>query len=95
VSLLVTKVVNVNNTYIGAKIIKPDGKEVIVNTGEEVLLKNETKDQKGKLAIPGFAGGRLLDYYVSNVDILKTGKPTLTRTMMTYLCLRMNILFCI
>jgi hypothetical protein len=68
-NLLITKMVNTSNTYVGAKIIKPDGKEVIVNTSEEVLLRNETKNQKGKLAISGLQVGDILDYYVSNVDL--------------------------
>lgn len=72
VSLLVSRIVNTNNTYIGAKIIKPDGKEVIVNTSEEVLLKNETKDQKGKLAISGLQVGDILDYYISTAEVNET-----------------------
>jgi hypothetical protein len=73
-SFLLSKFTNVKDTYIGAKIIKPDGKEVIVNTSEEVLLKNETKDQKGKLAISGLQVGDVLDYYISVVDISETGE---------------------
>ncbi|BAU54454.1 DUF3857 domain-containing protein [Mucilaginibacter gotjawali] len=71
-SFLFNKFGNVKDTYIGAKIIKPDGKETIVNTGEEVLLKNEQKDQKGKLAIPGLQAGDILDYYISNSDFSET-----------------------
>jgi len=74
VSFFLTKFVSTNNTFIGAKIIKPDGKEVIVNTSEEVLTKNETKDQKGKLAIPGLQVGDILDYYVSTVDVDENSK---------------------
>jgi hypothetical protein len=69
-----TKITDVANTYIGAKIIKPDGKEIIVNTSEEVLLKDEQKDQKGKLAIPDLQVGDILDYYISNADISETGR---------------------
>ncbi len=57
--------------YIGVKILKPNGSEVIVNTGEEVLTKNETKDQQGKLAIPGLEVGDILDYYVSKVELVE------------------------
>ncbi|HWZ03518.1 MAG TPA: DUF3857 domain-containing protein, partial [Mucilaginibacter sp.] len=71
-SFLFNKIANVQDTYIGAKIIKPDGKEIVVNTGEEVLLKNEQKDQKGKLAIPGLQAGDILDYYISNSDFTET-----------------------
>lgn len=74
VNLLITKIANVNNTYIGAKIIKPTGKEIIVNTDEEVLLKNETKDQKGKLAIPGLEVGDILDYYISTTEVIENAQ---------------------
>jgi len=69
VSLFIAKFNDLHETYIGAKIIKPTGQEVIVNTGEEVLLKNTNKDQKGKLAIPGLQVGDILDYYISTNDL--------------------------
>ncbi|MDB4920420.1 hypothetical protein [Mucilaginibacter sp.] len=68
-SQLFAKFANVNNTFIGAKVIKPAGKEIIVNTSEEVLTKNESKDQKGKLAIPDLQVGDILDYYICKQDI--------------------------
>ncbi|MET3980175.1 hypothetical protein ABIB62_002484 [Mucilaginibacter sp. UYP25] len=68
-SFLIAKMNDVHNTYIGAKIIKPNGQENVVNTGEEVLLKNTGKDQKGKLAIPGLQVGDILDYYISSNDL--------------------------
>jgi hypothetical protein len=54
--------------FIGAKIIKPNGTETIVNTSEEVILQNENKGLKGKLAIPGLQVGDILDYYISSTD---------------------------
>ena len=69
VSLLIAKVADLHETYIGVKIIKPGGQEVTVNTGEEVLLKNTSKDQQGKLAIPGLQVGDILDYYISTNDL--------------------------
>jgi len=72
ISFLFNKMLNVANTYVGVKIIKPNGSENIVNTGEEVLLKNEEKDQKGKLAIPGLQVGDILDYYITNIDVTET-----------------------
>jgi hypothetical protein len=65
------KYANKKDTYIGVKIIKPSGQEVIVNTSEEVLTKNETKDKKGKLAIPGLEVGDILDYYVCKVELVE------------------------
>ena len=67
--LLYMKNVDKKDTYIGAKIIKPDGTEVIVNTDEEVLTKNDTKDKQGKLAIPNLQVGDILDYYVGKVEV--------------------------
>lgn len=69
VNMLIVKFANTQNTFIGAKIIKPDGKEVVINTSEEVLTQNETKDQQGKLAISGLQVGDILDYYVCTVDV--------------------------
>ena len=69
VSLGIIKIANVHNTYVGVKIIKPDGKEVVMNTSEEVLVKNEAKDQKGKLAISALEVGDVLDYYISSMDL--------------------------
>ena len=68
-SELFAKFVNENKTYIGAKVIKPSGKEVMINTSEEVLIKNESKDQKGKLAIPDLQVGDILDYYICKEDV--------------------------
>ena len=73
VSLLFSKLKNTKNTYVGAKIIKPDGKEIIVNTSEEVLTKNQDKDQQGKLAISGLQVGDILDYYISNASVAEKG----------------------
>ncbi len=67
-------ITNTKNTFIGAKIIKPGGKEVAVNTSEEVLVKNETKDKQGKLAIPNLQVGDVLDYYVANIDVSEDGQ---------------------
>ncbi|TFF34679.1 DUF3857 domain-containing protein [Mucilaginibacter psychrotolerans] len=73
ISLLITKITDLHETYIGAKILKPNGQEVVINTGEEVLLKNTGKDQQGKLAIPGLQVGDILDYYISNNDLSERG----------------------
>ncbi|QEM02838.1 DUF3857 domain-containing protein [Mucilaginibacter rubeus] len=69
VHILSAKFSMTHDTYIGAKIIKPSGKEVVVNTSEEVLIKNEKKDQVSKLAISDLQVGDILDYYVSTVDV--------------------------
>jgi len=73
-SFLFNKMMDVANTYIGVKIIKPNGSENIVNTDEEVLLKNEQNDKKGKLAVPGLQVGDIMDYYITNIDVTETGE---------------------
>lgn len=75
VSLGIVRYLDNRNTYVGAKIIKPDGKEIIVNTSEEVLTKNESKDKQGKIAISDLVVGDILDYYVCNMVVTeKTGE---------------------
>ncbi len=51
-----------SDTYIGVKIIKPDGSEKIVNPDDEVYKKNATSH--GRLYIQGLEEGDILDYYV-------------------------------
>jgi hypothetical protein len=63
------KIVNFQNTYIGIKITKPDGKEQIISPDEEVLIKNEAKNQQGKLAVPGLQTGDIIDYYISTASV--------------------------
>ncbi len=63
------KMYNKTDRYIGAKIIKPDGKEVVVNTDEEVLTKDESKNKAGKLAISDLQVGDVLDYYLRTEKI--------------------------
>ncbi len=73
-ALGMTKFANTYNTWLGVKIIKPDGKEVIVNTGEEVLIKNEAKNQKGKLAVSDLQTGDILDFYICTSEISETAQ---------------------
>ncbi|HMG81390.1 MAG TPA: hypothetical protein VK559_00010 [Ferruginibacter sp.] len=50
--------------YVGAKITKPDGKVIIVNSlAEEVLTENNKKQREGKIAIPNLQVGDIIDYY--------------------------------
>lgn len=71
--------------FVGVKIIKPTGKEVIVNTNEEVILANNKKnDKSGKLAIPDLQVGDILDYYISTIQI-KEGEQDETDNRYTFL----------
>lgn len=68
VSFGLGKIVDVQSTYIGIKIIKPDGNSQIVNPDEEVLIKNETSGKEGKVAVPGLQIGDVIDYYISKIS---------------------------
>jgi hypothetical protein len=68
-----SKIYNRLETYIGAKIIKADGKEVLVNTDEEVLTKDEKRNKEGKLAISDLQVGDILDYFIRVEEMQETG----------------------
>jgi hypothetical protein len=59
---------NISETYLGVKIIKPDGTERIINTDDEVLRKNSK--EKGQLLIPGLTEGDILDYFIQIEEVL-------------------------
>lgn len=67
------KMYNQQYTFVGAKVIKPNGEEMIVNGDEEVLTVNEDKKKKGKLAISGLQVGDILDYYVREEVVTEMG----------------------
>jgi hypothetical protein len=53
--------------YSGFKIIKPDGREVMVDKGDAVTMERESNGRKQsyfKLAIPNLEPGDILDYYI-------------------------------
>ena len=64
VSAGLIKIYNKTESYVGAKIIKPGGNEITVNTDEEVLTENKSKSKAGKLAISDLQVGDILDYYI-------------------------------
>lgn len=67
-----TKLKNTYETFIGAKVLKPNGKISKVNAGEEeVLTKDTDKSKEGKLAIPDLAQGDILDYYVRVEEVVE------------------------
>lgn len=53
--------------YVGFKVIKPGGKEIIVDLASAVKMEKQSGGQKrsyDKLAIPGLEQGDILDYYI-------------------------------
>jgi len=55
---------NTTTTFVGARIIKPDGSIRTVSIDESVLLKTGKNDLERKLAISDLQVGDILDYYV-------------------------------
>jgi len=51
-------------TFVGARIIKPDGSVKEVNTDETVTLNDTKSSRQSKLAISDLQVGDMLDYYV-------------------------------
>ncbi len=55
--------------YFGAKVIKPDGTEAIVDKNEEVIINDESNTKKAKIAISQLQTGDILDYYIISDDV--------------------------
>jgi hypothetical protein len=51
-------------TFVGARIIKPNGSVKEVNLDESVLMKSDKNEQQRKLAISDLQVGDLLDFYI-------------------------------
>lgn len=69
---------NVDQTWLGIKIIKPDGKEILVDTEKEARKLDDDK----KLAIANLEIGDIIDYYfymtvTDNAGIFDTQESTL------------------
>jgi len=55
-------------TFVGIKVVKPDGSEKIVNIDEEAV----TTDDSKKIAIANLEPGDIIDYYFYSVEPFKT-----------------------
>ncbi|RYY61415.1 MAG: DUF3857 domain-containing protein [Chitinophagaceae bacterium] len=64
-----------STTYVGVRIIKPDGKIREVNADEMVLTKDASKEKVAKLAIPDLQPGDIVDYFIAT-DLLMTNDFT-------------------
>lgn len=53
-------------SYIGVRIIKPDGSIKEINADEIVLTTNESSVKKAKLAIPDLQPGDIIDYFIAS-----------------------------
>lgn len=52
-------------SYIGVRIIKSNGKITEINADDIVLIKDESKEKKAKLAIPDLQPGDIVDYFIA------------------------------
>ncbi len=52
-------------TYVGVRIIKPNGKVKEINADEVVLTRNESRQKKAKLAISDLEPGDIIDYFIA------------------------------
>jgi hypothetical protein len=55
------------DVYVGFKVIKPDGREVIVDLSRAIKMERTDDGRKisyNKIAIPGLEPGDILDYYI-------------------------------
>jgi len=75
VKISLYKLVNTSTTFIGAKILKSNGKIIEINPSEEeVLTKNKSDDKEGKIAIPDLQVGDILDYYIHIQEVVEGNK---------------------
>ena len=78
-------------TFVGFKIIKPDGTEKIVDLKDAANIKSDEDDDSSvrKLAIPGLQEGDIIDYYYFIIERFKADNshiftPVLTTLNSTY-----------
>jgi hypothetical protein len=58
-------------SYLGARIIKPNGKVEEINADDIVLTQDESSEKKAKVAIPDLEPGDILDYFLATEQTLK------------------------
>ena len=56
---------NKTTSYIGIRVIKPDGSIKEINADDIVLTKNGSKEKKAKIAIPDLQPGDIIDYFMA------------------------------
>lgn len=67
---------NKMTTYIGFRIIKPNGTIKEINTDDIVLTKDEAKEKVAKIAVPDLQPGDILDYFISTEQSLTNDYST-------------------
>ena len=59
-----------STSYLGARIIKPNGKVEEINADDIVLTRDESLEKKAKVAIPDLEPGDILDYFIATEQSL-------------------------
>jgi Domain of Unknown Function with PDB structure (DUF3857) len=57
-------------TYVGVRVIKPNGSIKEINADDIVLTKDESTEKKAKVAIPDLQPGDVLDYFIATEQSL-------------------------
>ncbi|MBL7743005.1 MAG: DUF3857 domain-containing protein [Chitinophagaceae bacterium] len=57
-------------TYVGVKVIKPNGTSKEINADDIVLTKDASSEKKAKVAIPDLQPGDILDYFIATEQTL-------------------------
>ena len=59
-----------STTFVGVRVIKPNGKTIEINADDIVLTKDEANEKKAKLAIPDLEPGDIIDYFIATDQFL-------------------------
>ncbi|MBL7740687.1 MAG: DUF3857 domain-containing protein [Chitinophagaceae bacterium] len=63
-------------TYVGVKVIKPNGSSKEINADDIVLTKDESSEKRAKIAIPDLQPGDVLDYFIATEQKLTNDLST-------------------
>jgi len=62
--------VNKLSSYVGVRVIKPNGSIKEINADDIILTKDESSEKKAKVAIPDLQPGDILDYFIATTQSL-------------------------
>src|SRR5688572_16174804 len=65
-----------STTFIGIRVIKPDGQIKEINADEIVLTKDESNEKQAKVAIPDLLPGDIIDYFIATDQVLTNDYST-------------------
>ena len=57
-------------TYVGVRIIKPNGAIKEINADDIVLTKDEKREKKARLAVPDLQAGDIIDYFIATESLM-------------------------